>query len=120
MWFGGFDVLHMRGGGDIIAANVTCQPASTFSVPSSPLQYEILVILLGDPQFERVFQQDLFRFEPHVCQMSRSYPPKPPDMSRLSCNVARHQTRGHLFVSGSLPSHVDKNRFQSCKASWEL
>lgn len=49
-----------------VAANVTCQTASTFSVPPSPLQYEVLVILLGDPQFEGIFQQNFFRFEPHV------------------------------------------------------
>ena len=41
-------VLHMRGG-DNKPANVTCQTASTFPVPSSPLQDEVLVILLGDP-----------------------------------------------------------------------
>lgn len=55
-----------KGRGDNKTANITCQTATTFSVPSSPLQHEILIILLGDPQFKRVFQQNLVRFEPHV------------------------------------------------------
>lgn len=64
-------VRNMQEGGDNRPANVTCQPAATLSVPPSPLQHEVLVILLGDPQFERVFQQDFFRFEPHVSNVTR-------------------------------------------------
>lgn len=62
-------VLHVQGA-DSKTANVTCQTATTFSVPSPPLQYEVLIILLGDPQFKRVFQQNLFGFEPHVSNVT--------------------------------------------------
>lgn len=50
MWSGetAAAVLHIQGG-DNITANVTCQTASSFTVPSSPLQYEVLIILLSDP-----------------------------------------------------------------------
>lgn len=47
------------------AADVTCQAASTFPVASSPLQDEVFVVLLGHPQFEGIFEQNLFGFEPH-------------------------------------------------------
>lgn len=47
------------------AADVTCQAASTFPVASSPLQDEVFVVLFGHPQFEGIFEQNLFGFEPH-------------------------------------------------------
>lgn len=57
----------LRRGADA-AADVTCQAASTFPVASSPLQDEVFVVLLGHPQFEGIFEQNLFGFEPHCSE----------------------------------------------------
>lgn len=84
------------------AVNGTCQAASTFSIPSSPLQHEVLVILLGHPQFERVLQQNLFRFEPHVLSVCELSDESTSHVTVL-CSVLRHEARGHLFVSRSPP-----------------
>lgn len=97
--------------------SVTCQTAASFSVPSSPLQHEVLIILLGDPQFEGVFQQNLLRFEPHVSGVTDLSTKC--HMSQLSVTKPQHQTPGHLFVSEALPSHVDKKCCQPCKALWD-
>lgn len=99
-------------------ANITCQTATTFSVPSSPLQHEILVILLGDPQFKSIFQQNLFGFEPHGSNVAK-LSVKPTWHFTVISNVPRQQTHGHLFASESLPSHVDKKCCQKCKALWD-
>lgn len=111
-------VVKLREADNDKPANVTCQTAASFSVPSSPLQHEILIILLGDPQFKRVFQQNLFRFEPHVsnangviCQM------------HLTCHAYPQRTATSnpwTFVCvRTLPSHVDKKNCQRCKALWD-
>lgn len=45
---------------------VTCQPARPFPVAASPLQHEIIIVILCDPEFKRVFEQYILRLEPHV------------------------------------------------------
>lgn len=65
---------------------VTCQPARPFPVAASPLQHEIIIVILCDPEFKRVFQQYFVRLEPHS----------------LEYGVWRYPFRSPLGMSGDI------------------